>query len=72
MAQHESKSCPRCRKAFECKPGNITQCQCYGVGLKIEQRAYIEGRYSDCLCKECLLWLSNELNLFTEKYIFSK
>lgn len=59
-------------KAFECKPGNITQCQCYGLDLKEEQRAYIEGRYSECLCRDCLQWLSNELNLFKEKYIFSK
>ncbi len=67
---HETRSCPRCKKEFECKPGNITQCQCYGVGLSTEQRAYIEQRYKDCLCRDCLVWLSSELNLFKEKYIF--
>ncbi len=70
MCQHETRSCTRCKKAFECKPGNITQCQCYGVGLTAGQRAYIEERYSDCLCRDCLQWLSNELNFFKEKYIF--
>ncbi|MBI5857817.1 MAG: cysteine-rich CWC family protein [Sphingobacteriales bacterium] len=70
MSQHEIKSCPRCSKLFECKPGNITQCQCYGPTLSAEQQAYIEQRYNDCLCHECLLYLSDELNLFKEKYIF--
>lgn len=70
MCKHEVKKCPRCHNPFECKPGNITQCQCYGIELSIEQRAYIEQRYDDCLCRDCLLYLSNELNLFKEKYIF--
>jgi hypothetical protein len=67
MCQHELKNCPRCGNAFECKPGNITQCQCYGIGLNAEQRAYIEQRYDDCLCRDCLQYLSNELNLFKDK-----
>lgn len=70
MCQHETKSCPRCNTVFECKPGNITQCQCYAIKLTGEQRAYIEQRYSDCLCKNCLEYLSVELNYFKEKYIF--
>jgi len=70
MSQHETKNCARCKTAFECKPGNITQCQCFGIELSAEQRAYIEQRYNDCLCRDCLRWLSDELNLFKEKYIF--
>lgn len=70
MYKHESKNCPRCRAAFECKPGNITQCQCYGIKVGPELKAYIEQRYSDCLCRNCLQYLSAELNLFKEKYIF--
>jgi hypothetical protein len=70
MNKHEEKYCPRCRAAFECKPGNITQCQCYEVKVGPELKAYIEQRYSDCLCRNCLLHLSDELNLFKEKYIF--
>ncbi|MEK7225877.1 MAG: cysteine-rich CWC family protein [Bacteroidota bacterium] len=70
MCAHETKKCPRCGYAFECKPGNITQCQCYTVALSQEQRSYIEQRYSDCLCRDCLHYLSNELNLFKERYIF--
>ena len=70
MCSHEQKTCPRCRKHFDCKPGNITQCQCFGVQLTVEQRAYIDERYNDCLCRNCLLELQNEVALFREKYIF--
>ncbi len=70
MCKHETKTCPRCNSGFECKPGNITQCQCYGMELNDEQRAYIEQRYNDCLCRECLQYLKQELNLFKEKYLF--
>jgi len=70
MCQHEIKKCPRCHDPFECKPGNIAQCQCYGIELNTEQRVYIEQRYDDCLCRDCLEYLSVELNLFKEKYIF--
>lgn len=70
MSRHETKSCPRCKAPFECKPGKIVQCQCFGIVQSIEQRAYIDQRYSDCLCRDCLKHLSNELNLFKEKYIF--
>jgi hypothetical protein len=69
---HESKNCPRCNALFECKPGNITQCHCTGVLLTAELRAYIEQRYSDCLCNDCLRHLQQELNLFREKYLFGK
>ncbi|MEI2738930.1 MAG: cysteine-rich CWC family protein [Chitinophagaceae bacterium] len=70
MCQHETKSCQRCKTMFECKPGNVTQCKCYNVKLTDEQRAYIEQRYTDCLCRNCLEYLSVELNFFKEKYIF--
>lgn len=70
MCIHESKTCPRCRNSFECKPGNITQCQCFGISLSIEQKAFIEQRYNDCLCRNCLQVLQNDVELFKEKYIF--
>ncbi len=70
MSLHEQKKCPRCNTEFECQPDNITQCQCYGFKISNELKAYIEQRYNDCLCMNCLEYLSNELNLFKEKYIF--
>lgn len=70
MCTYENKTCPRCKKPFECKPGNITQCQCFGIKFSIEQKAYIEQRYSDCLCRDCLGTLQNEIELFKEKFIY--
>ena len=60
MCQHEEKKCPRCGASFECKVGNITECQCYGVTFTIEERAYLESKYEDCLCRGCLLELKGE------------
>jgi hypothetical protein len=70
MCLHETKNCQRCNVAFECKAGSVTQCQCYEVTLSAEQRAYLEQRYSDCLCKSCLIQLKEEFELFNEKFIF--
>jgi hypothetical protein len=72
MSSHEQKACPRCNKAFDCKPGNITECQCFGVKLNAEQKAYIEQRYNDCLCRDCLVALQNEVELFKERFIYRK
>lgn len=70
MAYHEKKCCPRCANPFECKAGNITQCQCFDVQLTTEQQAFIEDRYKDCLCRDCLLQLRNQVELFKEKFIY--
>jgi hypothetical protein len=70
MSYPETKNCPKCRKPFECNPGNITLCQCNGIELTAELRAYIEQRYNDCLCRDCLQYLQQELVLFKEKYFF--
>lgn len=71
MPQHEAKACPRCGSAFECKAGDIAQCQCYSIQLSLEERAFIEDRYKDCLCAACLLQLKNRYMLFKEKYLFN-
>jgi hypothetical protein len=70
MCQHEIKSCQRCQTSFECKPGSITQCQYFDVRLTVEQQAYLEQRYSGCLCKNCLLYIQEEFELFKNKFIF--
>ena len=68
MCKHEEKSCPRCNAPFECKVGDITQCQCYGIKLTPEERTFIEDRYKDCLCRKCLEELKQRTILFKEKY----
>lgn len=68
MNRHETKDCPRCKKPFECKPGSITQCQCFGITIKPELKALLDQRYTDCLCRSCLHYLQQEQNLFKEKF----
>jgi hypothetical protein len=68
MCLHETKSCPGCKRAFECKPGNITQCQCYGIALTAEIKAYIEQHFNDCLCRDCLEELQQEPTFLKEKH----
>jgi nicotinate-nucleotide--dimethylbenzimidazole phosphoribosyltransferase len=63
MASHETKKCERCSTLFECKVGNILECQCYAVQLTENEKAYISGKqYSDCLCAACLNNLKNQYN----------
>ncbi|MBC7889692.1 MAG: cysteine-rich CWC family protein [Ferruginibacter sp.] len=66
MCRHEEKHCPRCGMAFECKLGNITQCQCFGISLNNEEQQYISKQFTDCLCFSCIKALRAAYN--TEKY----
>lgn len=52
--KHEIKTCPRCGSTFECRVGDILQCQCYGITLTIDQQREIIKNYDDCLCRSCL------------------
>ena len=70
MCKHEEKHCPRCYIAFECKAGTIMQCQCSAIQLSVEERAYVESRFEDCLCVDCLSALQKEYVLFKEKHIY--
>ncbi|MBO5619418.1 MAG: cysteine-rich CWC family protein [Paludibacteraceae bacterium] len=47
-----SKRCPRCGAAFVCTHDAF--CQCVGVVLNENARAYLRAHYSDCLCRNCL------------------
>ena len=58
--KHEAKSCPRCRREFECKSGSVLQCQCSGVSLSEQELEFIAARYDDCLCVTCLTLLQQE------------
>ncbi len=55
MAKHETKICPRCDSAFECKVGDVVHCQCYSVVLSPEASAFLAQTHYDCLCANCLL-----------------
>ncbi|MBK6634285.1 MAG: cysteine-rich CWC family protein [Chitinophagaceae bacterium] len=72
MSKHEAKHCPRCNRLFECKPGSITQCQCSGIQLSVEETAFIGAKYEDCLCIGCLHDLQKKYEHFKAKYSFKK
>jgi len=54
MPSHETVHCPRCKTIFECRVGNVLQCQCQAVTLSEDERQYINEHYSGCLCADCL------------------
>ncbi|PZR37624.1 MAG: hypothetical protein DI538_12075 [Azospira oryzae] len=52
--KHEPKACPRCQAVFECKVGNVGNCQCQAVQLSDELQKRIQNEFEDCLCADCL------------------
>jgi hypothetical protein len=70
MYKHEEKRCSRCGECFECKAGDIVNCQCYGIELTTEEEAFIASHYTDCLCRFCLLQLKSRYHLFLEQKFF--
>jgi cysteine-rich CWC protein len=63
MCKHEEKHCPRCGASFECKVGDITQCQCYAVHVNDAERNYIGALFQDCLCASCIRSLKTSYNI---------
>lgn len=66
--KYEIKHCPKCGKSFECKPGNITQCQCFAVQLNNAEMMFIKEIYDDCLCADCIIKMKQ---LYKEKQILN-
>jgi len=70
MQKHEQKLCPRCQQAFECRVGDITNCQCFGLQLTIAEEAMIaESWPGQCLCRQCLTLLQSRYHVFIENKI---
>jgi hypothetical protein len=68
MEKHAPENCPRCHEVFICKVNTIFQCDCMKLTLSPKQSAYIKeyceinyGEYN-CLCNNCLNFLTNEFN----------
>jgi len=55
------KHCPRCGAAFVCMHDAPALCQCAGIVLRPETRAYLRATYSDCLCARCLREIDQQL-----------
>lgn len=69
MPQHEPDSCPRCKQSFDCRAGDVLNCQCSSISLTIEEKSFIEERYTGCLCINCLKGLKNKYIFFKEKFM---
>ena len=67
MDKHEEKICLRCNAVFECKLGNISQCQCTTIQLTTAERQYIGEKYEDCLCRSCLEKLKGAYHLLKQE-----
>jgi uncharacterized protein (UPF0212 family) len=63
MCKHEQKNCPRCGNQFECKVGDISNCQCYAVQLNDKEIKFIAERYVDCLCAACMKAMKSEYSI---------
>ncbi|TAH25523.1 MAG: hypothetical protein EAZ07_06965 [Cytophagales bacterium] len=68
MLKHETKTCPRCNTAFECKVGDITNCQC-NIEISNNTKEFLAKTNYDCLCVNCLQHLNHLVNVST-KYNF--
>ena len=69
MEKHEEKSCPKCDASFECKMGDIVNCQCNSVQLNADTISFLSQTYFDCLCKNCLAEIEHDVNS-SKKYNF--
>jgi hypothetical protein len=55
MENPEPKNCPRCQARFECKVGDVANCQCAEVPLAAPTQAFLAAtQWGDCLCGQCL------------------
>jgi hypothetical protein len=51
---HSQKDCPVCGKKFECRAGDIVNCQCFSIFLTAEESLAIGSFFGDCLCADCI------------------
>lgn len=63
QTKHEIKHCPRCGDSFECKVGDVVNCQCYEVKIQVQTNEFLAQAYYDCLCKNCLAAIDKQLML---------
>lgn len=62
MTKQEEKICPHCGTTFQCNPGDITQCHCFGIILNNEEQQHICKQFGDCLCFNCVIGLKSAFN----------
>lgn len=57
----KNKVCPCCGAPFVCHHENPAICQCTGIVLTENARAYLRTHYRDCLCRKCLEEIANQI-----------
>src|ERR1044072_1008382 len=60
MDTEAKTDCPRCNKKFECRPNDISACNCTQIELSKEEYKFINAKYTRCLCNACIMELKNE------------
>jgi hypothetical protein len=60
LNKKEETYCARCEKRFECKPEDISSCDCSKVELSKEEYHFINARFKKCVCNACLVELKAE------------
>ncbi len=51
-----------CSQLFLCNQTDIKNCFCQTVSLTPQTLQYLSKNYNDCLCNNCLIELSKNLN----------
>ncbi len=69
MNKHEHKYCPRCNADFECKVGDIANCQCSTVSLTAETLSFLQSTHYGCLCKKCMAEIAQMVK-FSQQHPF--
>jgi len=61
--KHEIMVCKRCNSRFECKVGDVNNCQCSTISLNDVTRKYLDNTFYGCLCAKCLVEVENKILL---------
>lgn len=69
MPKHETECCPRCGILFECKVGDVMNCQCSQVVVSPKTYLFLEETEYGCLCKNCLSDI-DRMVLMAEESVF--
>ena len=61
------KVCERCGTGFECRAGDIPNCECNGIEITGKEIDYSKAKYRDCLCVNCLREIGQTYQLPTNE-----
>lgn len=65
--KHEIIVCKRCGSQFECKVGDVSNCQCSTISLSDSTRKFLDNTSFGCLCANCLSEIENRVSSIKDK-----